>query len=144
LLAGTLGGVSMIGREEVRTSYTVANSGLKHNWITAVVAIGDEWIVGTYGGGILRLDSAGRFHSFDVATGPFEVNPNAMLVTQRFVLAGTLGRGLYVYDRDSGRWRTLSEGLPSGNVTALTESNGYIYLGTDNGLVRVEERKLQP
>jgi len=144
LLAGTLGGVSMIGREEVRKSYTVANSRLKHNWITAVVAIGDEWIVGTYGGGILRLDSAGRFHSFDVATGPFEVNPNAMLVTQRFVLAGTLGRGLYVYDRDSGRWRTLSEGLPSGNITALTESNGYIYVGTDNGLVRVEERKLQP
>jgi ligand-binding sensor domain-containing protein len=144
LLAGTLGGLSMIGNDEVRMSYTAANSALKHNWITAVVAIGDDWMVGTYGGGIMRLDRAGRFHPFDTATGPFEVNPNAMLVTARYVFAGTLGRGLYVYDRESARWKILTEGLPSANVTALAETNGYVYVGTDNGLVKVQERKLQP
>jgi ligand-binding sensor domain-containing protein len=32
--------------------------------------------------------------------------------------------------------------LPSMNVTALAEGNGYIYVGTDNGLVRIEESKL--
>ena len=144
LLAGTLGGVSMIGREEVLASYTVGNSGLQHNWITAVVPIADEWMVGTYGGGILKLDRSGHFHSFETATGSFEVNSNAMLVTERSVFAGTLGRGLYVYDRESSRWKVLTEGLPSANVTALTEVNGYLYVGTDNGLVRVEERKLRP
>jgi ligand-binding sensor domain-containing protein len=144
LVAGTLGGMSMIGNDEVRTSYTASNSGLKHNWITAVVPIGDDWMVGTYGGGIMQLDRAGRFHAFDTATGPFEVNPNAMLVTPRYVFAGTLGRGLYVYDRESARWKVLTEGLPSANVTALAETNGYVYVGTDNGLVKVEERKLQP
>jgi ligand-binding sensor domain-containing protein len=51
---------------------------------------------------------------------------------------------LLVYDRGKRRWTALSEGLPSGNVTALTESNGYVYVGTDNGLVRVEEKKLRP
>jgi len=144
LLAGTLGGVSVIGREQVRASYSNSNSGLKHNWITAVVPIGEEWLVGTYGGGIVGLDRSGRVRSFDVATAPFAVNPNAMLATEEHVFAGTLGRGLYIYDRRSDRWQELTEGLPSSNVTALTQATGYIYVGTDNGLVRLEERKLRP
>ncbi len=144
LLAGTLGGLSVLSNSNVRANYTAGSSGLKHNWITAVVPVADEWMVGTYGAGILGLDRSGRFHSFEKATGPFEVNPNAMLVTSRHVFAGTLGNGLYVYDRESGRWSTFQAGLPSFNVTALTESNGYIYVGTDNGLVRIQEQKLYP
>jgi ligand-binding sensor domain-containing protein len=145
LMVGTLGGLSAIGKETVRVNYTVgAGSGLKHNWITAVVPVGDEWMVGTYGAGILALDRSGRFQSFEKATAPFEVNPNAMLVTPRHVLAGSLGNGLYVYDRDAGRWTVITDGLPSLNVTALAESNSYIYAGTDNGLVRILEQKLRP
>jgi ligand-binding sensor domain-containing protein len=144
LLAGTLGGVSMIGKEQVRASYSTSNSGLKHNWITAVVPIGDEWMVGTYGGGIVELDRGGRVRSFDVATAPYSVNPNAMLATANHVFAGTLGRGLYIYDRQVARWQAVTEGLPSMNVTAFAQANGYIYVGTDNGLVRLEERKLRP
>jgi ligand-binding sensor domain-containing protein len=67
-----------------------------------------------------------------------------MLVTARLVLAGTLGDGLYVYDRERARWSVIHEGLPSLNVTALAESKGYIYVGTDNGLVRIQEPRLQP
>jgi ligand-binding sensor domain-containing protein len=73
-----------------------------------------------------------------------EINPNAMLVTPQHVFAGTLGKGLYVYDREKQRWTVLTDGLPSLNVTALTESDGTIYVGTDNGLVRIQEQKLQP
>jgi ligand-binding sensor domain-containing protein len=101
-------------------------------------------MVGTYGAGVLGLDRTGHFQSFAGASGPVEVNPNAMLVTARHVFAGTLGNGLYVYDRASARWSTISEGLPSDNVTALAESNGYLYVGTDNGLVRIREQKLRP
>jgi len=67
-----------------------------------------------------------------------------MLVTERHVLAGTLGKGLYVQDRDSGRWSVITRGLPSLNVTALAVSNGYLYVGTENGLVRISEQNLQP
>jgi len=67
-----------------------------------------------------------------------------MLVTPQYVLAGTLGNGLYVYDREKSRWAVMHEGLPSQNVTALAQSKGYIYVGTDNGLVRIQEQKLQP
>jgi len=144
LMVGTLGGLSEIGRGEIRTNYTAGASGLKQNWITAVVPVGDEWMVGTYGSGIMGLDRAGRFHAFEKATAEVEINPNAMLATVRLVLAGTLGDGLYVYDREKARWAVVHDGLPSLNVTALVESKGYIYVGTDNGLVRIQEPRLQP
>ena len=143
LLAGTLGGLSVIHDGDVQTSYTTSTSDLKHNWITAVAPVGDEWMVGTYGAGVVAMDGTGHFRSLEGATGPVEVNPNAMLVTSRHVFAGTLGNGLYVEDRSSGRWSVVKEGLPSVNVTALAESNGTIYVGTDNGLVRVREEKFR-
>ena len=140
LIAGTLGGLSLLDKGNVAVNYTTSN--LQHNWITAVAPVGAEWMVGTYGAGILGLDRGGRFHSFETASGPFEVNPNAMLVTPNYVLAGTLGNGLYLCDRQSGRWSVIDTGLPSLNVTALAIGNGYIYVGTDNGLVRIPEQKL--
>ena len=144
LMAGTLGGLSQLEKGSVQVNYTTATPGLKHNWITAVVPVGREWMVGTYGAGVLGLDRSGHFHSFESATGPIEVNPNAMLVTASHVFAGTLGKGLYVYERDSERWFAIEQGLPSANVTALAVANGYLYVGTDNGLVRVEEQGLRP
>ena len=142
LMAGTLGGLSQLDRGDVKVNYTTTSSNLKHNWITSVVRVGPEWMIGTYGAGVVGLDASGRFHAFDVATGPIEINPNAMLVTAGYVLAGTLGDGLYLYDRQSGRWSVIRDGLPSMNVTAFTSLNGYIYIGTDNGLVRIPEQKL--
>jgi ligand-binding sensor domain-containing protein len=142
LMAGTLGGLSLLNKGDVTANYTTATSNLKHNWITAVVPVGAEWMVGTYGAGILGLDRSGHFQSFEIGSGPFEVNPNAMLVTPNYVLAGTLGEGLYLFDRRSERWSVIRDGLPSLNVTALAAANGYIYIGTDNGLVRIPEQKL--
>jgi hypothetical protein len=144
LMVGTLGGLSVIDHGDVKQNYTAGSSGLKQNWITAVVFVGDEWMLGTYGSGIVGLDRAGHFRSFEKATTEMEINPNAMLVTPQHVLAGALGKGLYVYDREKQRWTVLTDGLPSFNVTALTESNGFVYVGTDNGLVRIQELKLQP
>ncbi len=142
LMAGTLGGLSQLQQGAVQLNYTTSTSGLKHNWITAVVRVDDQWMVGTYGAGVLSLDGSGHFHTFDVASEQLNVNPNAMLVTTHHVLAGTLGQGLYLYDRQSGRWSVIRDGLPSLNVTAFTAANGYIYIGTDNGLVRIPEQRL--
>lgn len=142
VVAGTLGGISVLENENVAANYTVATHGLTHNWISAVVRDGNDWIVGTYGGGIVRLLSNGRFESFEVATENFDVYPNAMLATEQHVLAGTLGKGLYVYNRNSNHWTVITDGLPSLTVTALTSGNGYIYAGTDNGLVRIPEQNL--
>jgi ligand-binding sensor domain-containing protein len=142
LVAGTLGGISILEKGNVSASYTTTNSNLKRNWITAVVPVGVEWMVGTYGAGVLGFDRSGHFHTFDGGSGNFEVNPNAMLVTEDLVLAGSLGNGLYLYDRTSGRWSVVAQGLPSLNVTALASANGYLYIGTDNGLMRISRRML--
>jgi ligand-binding sensor domain-containing protein len=142
VVVGTLGGISVLENENVAANYTVATRGLTHNWISAIVRMGNDWIVGTYGGGIVRLLPNGRFEPFDIATGKFEVYPNAMLATDQHIFAGTLNKGLYVYDRRTNRWSVITEGLPSLTVTALAAGKGFIYVGTDNGLVRIPEQNL--
>jgi ligand-binding sensor domain-containing protein len=121
----------------IRASYTTANSALTHNWISAVARVGDEWFVGTYGGGLFRLDSKGRWHRFADAAEAIEINPNAMVVTDTHVFAGTLSRGLLSFDRGAQRWTAREAGLPSMNVTALAADRDHLYVGTDNGLVRI-------
>jgi ligand-binding sensor domain-containing protein len=142
VIAGTLGGISVLENENVAANYTVATRGLSHNWISAIVRTGNDWVIGTYGGGIVRLLADGRFEPFDIATAKFEVYPNAMLATDQHILAGTLGKGLYVYNRGLNRWSVITAGLPSLTVTALAAGNGFIYVGTDNGLVRISEQNL--
>ncbi len=142
LLAGTLGGLSILEAGQVRASFNTTNSALKNNWVTAILAVGEEWFVGTHGSGLLRLDPAGDWQSFPDATASFEVNPNAMAATRSHVYAGTLARGLYVYDRAALRWTAMTVGLPSMNVTAVATDGKYVYLGTDNGLVRFREESL--
>ncbi len=143
LMVGTLGGLSDVKNGVVKANFTAGASGLKQNWITAVVRVGDEWMVGTYGSGVMGLDSAGKFHAYQTATSAVDINPNAMLVTRDHVFAGTLGDGLYVYDRATQRWTVVTNGLPSLNVTALAGSGGQVYIGTDNGLVRARENEIE-
>ena len=88
------------------------------------------------------MTDTGRFEAADGASGDLIVNPGALVATDRLMAAGTLGHGLYVMERGSGRWRAIVEGLPSLNVTAVTAANGFLYVGTDNGLVRIAEQEL--
>ncbi|MBL8177698.1 MAG: hypothetical protein JNK48_23675 [Bryobacterales bacterium] len=141
LVAGTLGGVSVLENGVVAASYTTANSPLRQNWISASAAAGSDWFIGTYGAGVYRFDGA-TWHSFPDLRGQIEINPNAMLATSVAVYAGTLHRGLAVYGRASNRWNFVVRGLPSTNVTALTYSDGFVYIGTDNGIVRIAESGL--
>jgi ligand-binding sensor domain-containing protein len=142
-LAGTLGGLSLLEDDAVRVNYTTANSQLRHNWITALVRAGDDWLAGTYGAGVVRLDRNGEWHTFADLRAGFVVNPNAMLVENGRVYAGSLDRGLFILDLASGRWSNWTDGLPSRNVTALASDNGFLYVGTDNGLVRISEGVLR-
>lgn len=144
LLAGTLGGASLLDDDQVRVSYTTATSTLKHNWITTALHVGDDWWLGTYGAGVMRMNDkeVGRFEPANGAGADLIVNPGAMLATDHMILAGTMGNGLYVMDRNGERWMAISDGLPSMNVTAVAAANGYVYIGTDNGLVRISERSL--
>lgn len=142
-LAGTLGGLSILDGQVVRASFTTSNSALKHNWITAIVKVDKDFFVGTYGAGVLRITSRGDWETFDDLRGTIEINSNAMTATPHAVYAGTLDRGLAIYNIASGRWTFFTAGLPSRNVTAVDATTdprgGVLYIGTDNGLVKVPE-----
>ncbi len=141
ILAGTLGGISVLDNGMVKASFTTANSGLGHNWVSALAVVGGEFFAGTYGAGVFRFDGA-LWRGFPDSREGFTVNPNAMAVTEGAVYAGTLGKGLAVYSRASGRWGFSTAGLPSENVTALAAANGFLYIGTDNGMARMPERSI--
>jgi ligand-binding sensor domain-containing protein len=66
-----------------------------------------------------------------------------MAVSGGQLYAGSLDLGLFVFDRATGRWTNTVAGLPSRNVTAIAAGNGYVYVGTDNGLVRIAEGALR-
>ena len=142
LVAGTLGGLSLLAGDSVRRNLTTATSGLKHNWITGLAQVGSEWLVGTYGAGVLRLAADGSVTPTEATRQGVVVNPTAMAADGRIVLAGTLGEGLLVGDATGMRWKTVTAGLPSLNVTALAIRNGVVYVGTENGLVKIDEGKL--
>jgi ligand-binding sensor domain-containing protein len=142
LLVGTLGGLSLVSGGAVKQNLTTGNSGLKANWITALAPVGTDWLAGTYGAGVVRMDAEGTITGTDASTRGAVVNPGALLADGRLVLAGTLTEGLLVGDATGTRWKTVTAGLPSLNVTALAVDKGVVYVGTDNGLVRIREDKL--
>jgi ligand-binding sensor domain-containing protein len=142
LMVGTLGGISLVSGGAVKRNWTTANSGLKANWITGFAVAGGGWLAGTYGAGILRMDADGTVTATEATQEGTVINPGAMVADGRVVLAGTLGRGLLVGDATGARWKTITAGLPSRNVTALAVSKGVVYVGTDNGLVEIAEDKL--
>ncbi len=142
LLVGTLGGLSILESGVVKSSFTTSNSALRQNWITAIVPSAGEWFIGTYGAGVVRIDPAGIWQNFADMPKQTEINPNAMATNADRIFAGTLGKGLLVYRKSQGRWNNFVTGLPSLNVTALASAGGYLYVGTDNGLVRITEANL--
>ncbi|HEY0759093.1 MAG TPA: hypothetical protein VGD59_07555 [Acidisarcina sp.] len=143
LLVGTLGGLSLLSGDAVQRNLTTSTSGLTHNWITGLVPLADEWLVGTYGAGVLRMAADGSISSTDATNRNTVINPGAMLADGRLVFAGTLGQGLLVGDATGTRWKTVTAGLPSLDVTALAVDRGVLYVGTVNGLVKIAESKLQ-
>ncbi len=146
LLAGTLGGLSILQGDRVLRNATVTNSTLRHNWITALApTTPGSYIVGTYGAALETLSRDGVFTPIDLPAGTprdLVINPNALLVTPTHIFAGTLGHGMLVYTVATGRWRTITSGLPSLNVTAFAAHAGTLYIGTENGLVRIPEPAL--
>jgi ligand-binding sensor domain-containing protein len=84
-----------------------------------------------------------EWNSFEDEIGRFEVNQNAMQAEDDRLYVGTSDRGLLVYNGRARRWSRLSSGFPSQNVTTIASNSAYIYVGTMNGLIRIEKRVIQ-
>jgi ligand-binding sensor domain-containing protein len=140
LFAGSLAGlVELEGLRVVRT-YTKSNSRLSHDWVNALVSAEGTLYIGTNGGGVDALLPTGEWMNFSDQVGQFEVNQNAMHFDGERVYVGTSDRGILVYNTRARRWNQVSAGLPSVNVTAIASDDRFVYVGTMNGLVRIEKR----
>jgi ligand-binding sensor domain-containing protein len=142
LFIGSLAGlIELEGLRVVRT-YKTSNSHLSHDWVTALAEADGTLYVGTNGGGVDALLPTGEWISFanDRDVGKFEVNQNAMYFDGERLYVGTGDKGLLVYNTRARSWKRLSAGLPSPSVTAITSDDRYVYIGTMNGLARVEKR----
>jgi ligand-binding sensor domain-containing protein len=143
LYAGTLAGlVELEGLRVVRT-YKTSNSGLSHDWVTALGEADGKLYIGTNGGGIDALLPTGEWVSFADEVGRFEVNQNAIRIDGERIYVGTADRGLLIYNTGARRWTRITSGLPSQNVTAIVSDERFIYAGTLNGLIRIEKRVIE-
>ncbi len=146
LLAGTLGGISILQSESVQRNLTIANSGLKHNWITALLSTpSGDTLIGTYGAGLQSLSRDGHVTVVELPAGSphnLIINPNALYATPTHLYAGTLANGMLAFNLATGRWTSITKGLPSLNVTAFAARAGTLTIGTENGLVRIPEANL--
>lgn len=143
LFVGSLAGlVELEGLRVVRT-YKTSNSRLSHDWITALAEAEGTLYVGTNGGGVDALLPTGEWVNFAGEPGKFEVNQNAMHYDGNRLYVGTSDRGLLVYNTRDRRWTRISAGLASQNVTAITSDGRFVYVGTLNGLVRIEKRIIE-
>ena len=142
LYAGTLGGVSIVEGYQVVGHITPENSPLPVHWVTALCGIRGSLMVGTYGGGLALRRAGGGWEELPDSARGFEVNPNAMLLDGDLLVVGTLDRGLLMYHVSEGRWRAVSRGLSSQNVTALASDDRRLFVGTDNGVMIFDKPNL--
>jgi ligand-binding sensor domain-containing protein len=143
LFVGSLAGLVEVEGLRVTHTYKTANSRLSHDWVSALAEADGTLFIGTNGGGVDALLPTGEWTNFSDVIGKFEVNQNAMHFDDERLYVGTSDRGLLVYNTRDRRWNRISAGLTSQNVTAITSNDRFVYLGTLNGLVRIEKRVIQ-
>ena len=137
LYLGTLGGISRVNEMQVTESWTQMDSGLKRNWVNALLTIDRQLFVGTYGSGIQIKTDNGEWHDFPALPDDLEINPNALYYDGTFLFCGTLDRGFYVYETKKNTWKQITRGLPGLNVTAFSADEHFLYIGTDRGLLQM-------
>lgn len=142
LFVGSSAGLVELEGLRVLRTYKTANSPLSHDWVSALAEADGTLYIGTNGGGLDALLSTGEWINFSDELGKFEVNQNALRHDGERLYVGTTDRGLLVYDLKARRWNKFSDGLASQNVTAIATDDRFVYIGTLNGLTRIEKRIL--
>jgi hypothetical protein len=142
LFVGTPSGLGALEGRRVRWRATGSDGRLPHPWVQALLIAEDGLYVGTYGGGIARRGRV-RPTADGAALEPFpetegmKISTGCLAEVGGRLFAGTEGRGLLRLSRDRTRFESQALPLPSPRVTALASRDGELWVGTDEGLVRV-------
>lgn len=122
--------------------YTTAD-GLSANVVRAISedSEGALWI-GTEGGGLNKLQN-GKITSFQEPEGVSKDISSLYVDSKGVLWVGTLGKGLLRFK--NGQWThyTTENGLSGNSVDYLIEDeHGFLWIGSNNGLMRVEIKAL--
>lgn len=142
VFVGSLAGLIEIDSLRVIRTFRTSDSPLSHDWVTALAAADGALYVGTNGGGVDALLPSGEWVGFSDQIGRFEVNQNAMHYDGERLFVGATDRGLLIYNPKENRWGRVNAGLAASNVTAITSDNRFVYVGTINGLSRIDKETL--
>jgi hypothetical protein len=142
LFVGTPSGLGAVQGSRVAWRVAAGEGKLPHPWVTALALRGDDLFIGTYGGGVTRRSPqpegalSGTFESFPETEG-LKVNPGCLVEGEGRLYLGTDGQGLFRLSPDGKRFVRLKLPLPSLHVTAILSGPEGLFIGTDEGLVRV-------
>ncbi|MCK4396260.1 hypothetical protein KAW96_06650 [candidate division WOR-3 bacterium] len=139
IILGTLGGISVFDGKSFK-NFTSANSALKSNWINGLIDTGSRIYIGTYGGGISYLDKE-DIKSIEETKG-VEVNHNGLFYKKPYLFACTCKNGLFVYNEKENKGKFLRGLFPLDDVTAIYVDDEYFYIGTEQGLYKIESKEM--
>ena len=147
LYVGTPSGLGALAGRRVLWRVTAGEGKLSHPWVTSLLAQEDGLLVGTWGGGLVQRHAGGRasaaasgdggrWEAFPETAG-LALSPGALVSVEGRAWAGTDADGLWRQSRDGSRFERVRAALPSARVTALLAEPGVLWLGTDQGVVRL-------
>ncbi len=133
LVVGTPSGLGAIDAMRVSWRATSADGRLPHPWVTALASTQTGVFVGTYGGGVVRRASDGRFDRL-VETDGLKVSAGALVAEGETLWLGSEGLGLLWRSRDGERFTPVPAALPSPIVTAILPLQASLLVGTSEGV----------
>ncbi len=114
--------------------------GLKNEEVTSVVEYQNEWLIGTYGGGVWKYNKSSKIKRLDTDNDLRDAIILKMVVQNDKIWIATMNNGLYFYDFKVNRLTqfTVSEGLSNNNVHELNiDVWGNLWIGTSGGGVSI-------
>lgn len=112
--------------------FAVATKHLRDDWVTALAVSRDALFVGTYHGGVTRLELASTAAT---QLGDGWINPGGLALDGDRLLAATMD-GLRSGDGTTASWTTHA-GLPGKDVTMVARAGKTLFVATRRGLVEL-------
>lgn len=112
-----------------QNSWTAVSTGLTNLYVKSLIVSGNDIYAGTQGGGVFKSSNNGSSWT-DVSTGiPLFTNFTCFGSSGSNIFAGT-DNGVFMTSNGGTNWIPVNTGLADTNITAMTVSTNYLWVGT--------------